>query len=213
MKLALIGPQGSGKSTLGKNLSKKYNLPLITMGDILRNPESYPGVKEIMGDFDPHDGSLIDDDKACAIAKIALSSCPDGWILDGLPRKMKQYEIMLRDFKPSMFIILEAPRTVCIERVMKRSLVSPRKDDGTIEDRLELYDKETQPVVDAILENTTVGYTHRQQSRDTTDMEVFDAVSATLDRYLQFNTTVTTNEHSKESRSQIARRLSLKDSL
>ena len=32
MKISLIGPQGSGKSTLGNYLSKTYNLPLVVMG-------------------------------------------------------------------------------------------------------------------------------------------------------------------------------------
>lgn len=152
MKIALIGPQGSGKTTLGTYLSQTYNLPLVVMGDILRNPDKYPGVRDAMGDFDPYDGTLLDDDRACKIAQIALGGLPDGWILDGLPRKIKQYDIMMASFPPTFFVILDIPRALSIERIQKRSQTNPRKDD-TIDillKRLDLFDKETQPVIEKI---------------------------------------------------------------
>jgi len=35
-KLILIGPQGSGKGTLAKELSNKINIPHISTGDLFR---------------------------------------------------------------------------------------------------------------------------------------------------------------------------------
>jgi len=48
MKLLLIGPQGSGKGTIGKMLGEYFHIPLISSGHLLRDlPENHPKKKEV----------------------------------------------------------------------------------------------------------------------------------------------------------------------
>ena len=134
-----------------------------------------------MGDFDPHDGTLIDDDRACKIAQIALEGLPDGWILDGLPRRIKQYKSMLELFRPTFFIILNVSRDLSVARIQKRLQTDPRKDDAPdiLLKRLDIFDKETMPVIEDIIKPSS-GKRHIviNQTSDTTPSAVEDAVDA-----------------------------------
>jgi len=48
MKILLVGPQGSGKGTVGKLMSEYYGIPLISAGQLLRDiPEGHPRKSEI----------------------------------------------------------------------------------------------------------------------------------------------------------------------
>ena len=96
MNLILLGPPGAGKGTQAKILIKKYAIPQVSTGDILRSAvaEKTPmGVKakEFMGQ-----GALVSDEVVVGIVKERLSKpdCAAGFILDGFPRTVAQADAL-----------------------------------------------------------------------------------------------------------------------
>lgn len=146
MKILLIGPQGSGKSTQASLLAEHLNLPKISVGDIFRELSTKESseaqrIREIL-----QSGNLVDDQTTSEIVKNRLSEadCQNGFILDGYPRTIEQMQIF--DPKFDKVIYLEVPK----EEVMKRLMARGRADDTheLIETRLNLYFKQTQPLLD-----------------------------------------------------------------
>lgn len=138
MKMLLIGPQGSGKSTQATLLAEYLNLPKISTGDIFRE---MPEVKEILAV-----GKLVDDETTAEIVKKRLqeSDAQNGFILDGYPRNILQKDLF--DPKFEKVIYLKVPDGEVIKRMMARG----RADDTleSIKTRLSLYYKQTQPLID-----------------------------------------------------------------
>ncbi|CAL4323449.1 Adenylate kinase [Buchnera aphidicola (Chaitophorus sp. 3695)] len=97
MRIILIGYPCSGKGTQAKFISKKYNIPKISTGDLLRsiiltqkNKESLDIKKKI------EQGKLISDSIIISIIKkrLAEKDCLNGYILDGFPRTINQAKII-----------------------------------------------------------------------------------------------------------------------
>lgn len=96
MRILLLGCPGAGKGTQAKYLAKRYNIPLIVIGDMLRaavESGSKLGleVKQVM-----HSGGLVSDDIIIRLVKERLnqSDCKGGYLLDGSPRTIAQAEVL-----------------------------------------------------------------------------------------------------------------------
>lgn len=146
MKILLIGPQGSGKSTQAKLLAEYLKIPFISTGDIFRimaeeGSELGQRVKNIL-----NKGELMDDETASEIVRNQLST-PDlsrGFILDGYPRNLEQVQLFDPQF--DRVIYLNVPE----EELLKRLTARGREDDSpeAIKTRLDLYYVQTQPLLD-----------------------------------------------------------------
>ena len=96
MRLILFGSPGVGKGTQAKIISKKYNIPHISTGDILRKAvkektELGKRAGELMSQ-----GELVPDNLMIEMIKEVLTSdeCKNGFILDGFPRTTVQAEAL-----------------------------------------------------------------------------------------------------------------------
>ena len=96
MNLIMLGLPGAGKGTQAKKLSKKYNIPHISTGDIFRTAiknETKLGkkAKEIIDS-----GGLVPDEITNNIVRERLKQkdCKAGFILDGFPRTINQAEAL-----------------------------------------------------------------------------------------------------------------------
>lgn len=96
MKLVLLGPPGAGKGTQAGNLAKKYQIPAISTGHIIRTAiQAQTPTGKIAEGYIAR-GELVPDDTVVELVRHRLSEpdCENGYILDGFPRTLRQAEIM-----------------------------------------------------------------------------------------------------------------------
>lgn len=96
MKLIILGAPGAGKGTQADKITKHYNIPHISTGDIFRyniknKTELGVKVEEILST-----GALVPDNLTNEIVKDRLSKqdCENGFMLDGYPRTISQVEAL-----------------------------------------------------------------------------------------------------------------------
>lgn len=119
MKLLLIGPQGSGKGTVGSKLSDFYKIPIISTGQILRDlSEAHPRKKEI--DEILERGELVPQDLVAELLREETSKeeSKNGFILDGWGRAT----IDLKYYDPGFdkVVYLKIPEEESIKRLVSR---------------------------------------------------------------------------------------------
>lgn len=177
MKIVLLGAPGSGKGTHAQQLTKEFNIPQISTGDIFRKnlKEETPlgkQIKDIMAK-----GLLVPDEIVVAIVKDRLKEddCKNGYILDGFPRSIAQAEALDGFDQIDYVVNIDVNKEEIVNRLAGRrfcpacngtfhvsglngSNVCPncgeqliiREDDKeeTVRERLRVYDTTTAPLVD-----------------------------------------------------------------
>jgi adenylate kinase len=96
MRIVLMGAPGSGKGTQAQRLVKKFGIPQISTGDILRKHRSEGTELGKRADAIMSKGLLVDDATMLEIIRDRVSQ-PDarhGFILDGFPRTQTQAEAL-----------------------------------------------------------------------------------------------------------------------
>ncbi|KAF2297299.1 hypothetical protein GH714_020900 [Hevea brasiliensis] len=126
LKIMISGAPASGKGTQCELITKKYGLVHVAAGDLLRaeiasGSEKGKRAKEYM-----EKGQLVPNEIVAMIVKERLLK-PDaqenGWLLDGYPRSTSQATALMEfDFQPDLFILLEVPEGLLVERVVGRRL-------------------------------------------------------------------------------------------
>ncbi|MBW6441688.1 nucleoside monophosphate kinase [Patescibacteria group bacterium] len=119
MKILLIGPQGSGKGTIGKKLSDYLNIPLISAGQILRDlPEQHSRKEEI--DSHMERGELVPQDMVADLLREETSKerCRNGFIFDGWGRAMIDLEYYDPGFDKVVYFNI--PPELSVKRLSSR---------------------------------------------------------------------------------------------
>lgn len=127
MKLVLLGPPGAGKGTQSIVLSKKYNIPHISTGDILRESVKKGLPLGLKAKSYMDKGELVPDEIVTGIVVERLKN-PDtqrGYILDGFPRTVKQAEDLDAALKSAsssidMAVYFDTSEATAIERLSGR---------------------------------------------------------------------------------------------
>ncbi len=122
MKLLIIGPQASGKGTQANRIAKHYGIPHFSTGDLLRAEKASGSAlgREIAARIDQ--GEMVPDELIWNMVKPHLDAHPEGWILDGYPRTIRQAEILDDEVSIDHVILLDVPDEVCIERISGRRI-------------------------------------------------------------------------------------------
>jgi adenylate kinase len=158
VNIIVLGPQGSGKGTQAKKIAATYGIPHIATGDMIREMkerETELGA-ELREVYDR--GDLVGDELMIRLIRDRLDrgDTLPGFVLDGFPRTLVQAEalddLMAELGRPIDVVFdLQVPdRQQLFERLMKRAREENRSDDTpeAMQRRLELYDRETAPLVD-----------------------------------------------------------------
>ncbi len=98
LRIILLGPPGAGKGTQAQLISKEFNIPQISTGDMLRaaikaGTELGLQAKSVMDK-----GELVSDELVINLVKERLSQpdCANGCIFDGFPRTIAQAESLAK---------------------------------------------------------------------------------------------------------------------
>jgi adenylate kinase len=96
MNLILLGPPGAGKGTQAKILTKKFGIPQVSTGDILRGAVKEQTPMGIKAKEYMDAGALVPDEVVVGIVeeRLAKPDCFDGFILDGFPRTVVQADAL-----------------------------------------------------------------------------------------------------------------------
>ena len=179
MKLILLGAPGAGKGTQAEILCKRFGVPSISTGNILRAAikDGTPTGVQAKSYIDA--GQLVPDEVIIGILneRLAQSDCAKGYILDGVPRTIAQAEAMEQSgIEIDAAVALEISEDEILRRMRGRRVceacgssfnmeaIPPRvegicdncggkliqrQDDTpeTVHKRLEVYHRETKPLV------------------------------------------------------------------
>jgi adenylate kinase len=165
-----------------------YGIPHIATGDMLREMRELdtPVARELRAVLDR--GDLVNDELMIDLIRERLSrgDTLGGFVLDGFPRTMPQTEALaalLRELARDLDVVFDfqvPDREVLLKRLLGRAAAEGRSDDTpeAIERRLELYDRETAPLVEYYrTHQANVVGVHADRAVD----EVFHEIQQTLD--------------------------------
>jgi adenylate kinase len=147
MRIVMLGGPGSGKSTYTEYLIKHFDITHIYPGGMLRKEiEKGTEIGQIAKDI-VSKGEFVPNQIVLDLISKKVEESPKGYVLDGWPRYMKQVQDMEKaeiGYDYAVFL------NVSTEEVMRRLLARGRADDTEeiIKNRIELYKKETGPVVE-----------------------------------------------------------------
>jgi len=175
LNLVMLGPPGAGKGTQARQLRRKWNIPHISTGAMLREAvqAGTPLGREVAVIMES--GGLINDDIITRVVTERLSQ-PDtrsGFLLDGYPRTIPQAESldrMVGDRAPLIIIDIVLSEGEVVRRLASRMVCAecgtnavgegaachdcggplvPRADDRkqVVLNRLKVYRDQTEPLV------------------------------------------------------------------
>ena len=128
MRLILLGPPGAGKGTQAAFICKKFSIPQISTGDMLRaavkagTPLGLAAKKVIDA------GQLVSDDIIVALVKERLRQpdCARGYLFDGFPRTIPQAEAMKAAQVPIDVVLeIDVPDAEIVARMSGRRVHPP----------------------------------------------------------------------------------------
>ena len=124
MKMILLGPPGAGKGTHGKIIAERYNIPIISTGDMIREAIKKGTEVGIVAKDIISKGQLLSDEIVIEMVKerVGYDDCKNGFILDGFPRTVVQAEALSKmgECKPDIVLELYSTDGEIVERLSGR---------------------------------------------------------------------------------------------
>ncbi len=123
MRIILLGPPGAGKGTQAQFISKAYNIPQISTGDMLRSAIKEKTPLGMQAESIMKAGGLVSDDLIINLVKerIEKPDCVNGCIFDGFPRTIPQAEALIdADVAINHVIEISVPDDEIVQRLSGR---------------------------------------------------------------------------------------------
>jgi adenylate kinase len=97
MRLILLGAPGAGKGTQAQYITRRYDIPQISTGDMLRAAVAEGSELGLKAKAVMDAGSLVSDDIIIGLVKerIQQEDCANGFLFDGFPRTIPQAQAMV----------------------------------------------------------------------------------------------------------------------
>ena len=185
MDLLVLGPQGAGKGTQAARISAEHEIPHIATGDMFRAAIAAGSplglqVKPIL-----ESGQLVPDEITVSLIRerLAQDDAADGFVLDGFPRNLAQADAldsMLAEIGRELdaILYLQVSDAVGIARALERARIEGRSDDNAavIAKRLDIYHRETEPIVEHYRTTGKLVPVRAERSIDEVWTEISDAL-------------------------------------
>lgn len=123
----MVGCPGSGKGTLSARIERRFGVPIITAGDLLRwhirqgTPLGHEASASIRA------GRLMPDRTMMELvgSKLHTLQHDDDWILDGFPRTLGQAQLLSAELARTqcpltLVVQLHVPESVILQRILER---------------------------------------------------------------------------------------------
>ena len=123
MKLILLGAPGAGKGTQAAFICKKFGIPQISTGDMLRAAVKAGTPLGLQAKAVMEAGQLVSDDLIINLVKerIAQADCANGFLFDGFPRTIPQADAMKAAGVDLDYVLeIDVPFEAIIERMSGR---------------------------------------------------------------------------------------------
>ena len=157
----MIGGPGSGKGTQGTVVGRMPNLVHLAMGDIFRGLDKQSDIGQEFLSYSTK-GQLVPDELTIRVFRhhveqeIEAGEIDPSYhtlILDGIPRTTEQVKLLddVIDVKCVIYLVMR-DHDALVARLIGRGAKSNRPDDAdrdVILNRIEVYERETAPVLDA----------------------------------------------------------------
>lgn len=214
MRIILLGAPGAGKGTQAQFLTKEFNIPQISTGDMLRaaikaGTEMGKMAKEAMDA-----GKLVTDEIIIGLVKdrIAEDDCKNGFLLDGFPRTVPQADAVKEaGVAIDAVIEIDVPDEEIVKRMSGRRahLASGRtyhlvynppkvegKDDETGEELVQRADDKEEIVLDRLK-------VYHDQTKPLIDFYSVEAANNSAIKYIRVDGTQKIDVVEKEVVSQL----------
>lgn len=156
----ILGAPGSGKGTQGQILGRVPRFFHCACGDVFRSLDTRTALGKQFVDYSSR-GELVPDELTIDLWKAQIDNLGDSHrykpdidflILDGIPRNVRQAEILSRYIEVHQVFHLSCPdRNELARRMRKRALKDNRIDDASdrvIDQRIATYEAETKPILE-----------------------------------------------------------------
>ena len=123
MRLILLGAPGAGKGTQAAFICRKFGIPQISTGDMLRAAVKAGSPMGIAAKKVMDAGGLVSDDIIIGLVKerIAQPDCASGFLFDGFPRTIPQADAMKSaGVKLDAVVEIDVPDAAIVERMSGR---------------------------------------------------------------------------------------------
>jgi adenylate kinase len=158
MHIVLVGPPAAGKGTQAGRIVERFGCVHVATGDILRsNAERGTQLGRTASEYMDR-GDLVPDEVMIdmVLERLADDDLAGGFVLDGFPRTVPQAEALDRRLaelsRPLDAVVsLEIDEHELRDRLARRAEEQDRVEDedpDAIHRRLELFNRETEPLLD-----------------------------------------------------------------